>query len=389
MRTLLLLCLLVAAVPACTAGEAKPTPQLRLLVPAYFYPAGKGLEDWRRMAKAAKDVPIIAIANPASGPGKQVDPNYIAAIKLARDAGVTVIGYVSTSYAKRPLKDVQADVERWKDLYPRVNGIFLDEQASGKESVPYYSALATFAQVRWSKNPDVLTVGHGDPLVVSNPGTVCAQEFVTPWSGINLFCLQENRFGLERYQPPDWLKSVPPAQVLGLVYSEPSIARMRANVQEALRKRVGYHYVTDRTGANPWDGLPGYWELEVAELRRVNGKAAAPGLYIDVPQTHWAYDALQQLAQRGIFPGFPNVTVAGKIGLTRICFGQSVRHMLGFVDAIEPPGLKAWQGATRDLIALEKLAQEFREELGHVGVTPERAAEILGRVRTRVGVGAR
>lgn len=381
MRLLLILCLLLAAVPGFTAEEPKPTPQLRLLVPAYFYPSDKGLEEWRRMAKAASDVPIVAIANPASGPGERRDPNYTSALKLARDAGVTVIGYVTTSYGKRPQKDVQAEVDRWFELYPTVNGIFFDEQPSGKDSVPYCTALAQAVHERRKE--------HG-ALVMSNPGTVCAPGYVTPWSGINLCCLQENKFGLERYQPPDWTRSVPPAQVVGLVYDEPSIARMRANVQEALKKRVGYVYITDRTGANPWDGLPGYWELEVAELRRINGKNSVPGMFTDVPQTHWAYDALQQLLQRGIIElGIPDGTYAGKRAFNRFQMGGFVHKLLSEMMRATLPDFGSRDLAQRDARAMEMLSTAFPEELAHFGVTQEYAAWVLKRLREKLKLPAR
>ena len=55
------------------------TPQLSLWVAAYYYPNGPGLREWDRLIGAAKVVPIVAIVNPASGPGDHVDP-YIAKV---------------------------------------------------------------------------------------------------------------------------------------------------------------------------------------------------------------------------------------------------------------------------------------------------------------------
>jgi hypothetical protein len=50
---------------------------LRLLVPAYFYRPATPPEWDRLIASARREVPIVAIANPASGPGTRADPNYI------------------------------------------------------------------------------------------------------------------------------------------------------------------------------------------------------------------------------------------------------------------------------------------------------------------------
>jgi len=102
-----------------------------LLVPMYVYPADihtnrvyNRLIDLKRRYET---VPFWVIVNPASGPGKQVDANYTKAIDRLLGAGCVVLGYVSTSYGKRPAPEVQADIDRWLKMYPRTQGIFFDE----------------------------------------------------------------------------------------------------------------------------------------------------------------------------------------------------------------------------------------------------------------------
>src|SRR2546423_1244987 len=122
--------LLFASFALAQAPRAEE-PRVRLLVPAYFYPAGEGLKDWERLFTASAHVPITAIVNPASGPGKDADPNYVKLLQRAKEhKGLTLVGYVGTSYGKRKLDDVKADVDRWLKLYPSIHGIFFDEQAS-------------------------------------------------------------------------------------------------------------------------------------------------------------------------------------------------------------------------------------------------------------------
>ena len=81
-----------------------------LLVPMYVYPrdihknsAYNRLMDLKRRYET---VPMWVILNPASGPGKSVDANYTKAIDRLIGAGWVVLGYVSTSYGKRPGADV-------------------------------------------------------------------------------------------------------------------------------------------------------------------------------------------------------------------------------------------------------------------------------------------
>src|SRR5947209_1201331 len=115
-------------------GLALPRPAravaLRLLVPAYFYPAGNGAENWARLIASGRKASILAIANPASGPGERVDHLYTGVLTRAAREGITLLGYISTNYAKRNAAEVEADLRRWKAFYPRVRGVFFDEQAS-------------------------------------------------------------------------------------------------------------------------------------------------------------------------------------------------------------------------------------------------------------------
>ena len=66
---------------------ATPMTKLSLWVPAYYYPNGLGLREWDRLIAAAKLVPVVAIVNPASGPGDHVDP-YIAKVITRRSGNV-------------------------------------------------------------------------------------------------------------------------------------------------------------------------------------------------------------------------------------------------------------------------------------------------------------
>src|SRR5262245_25171375 len=167
-RLVMSLAAVLMAADVVADEPAEKLPAVRLLVPAYFYPAGKGDEEWDKLIAAAHRVPIVAIVNPASGPGKLADPNYEKLLARAKEAKrLTLIGYVTTSYAKRPAEDVQADVDQWLKLYPAIQGIFFDEQASGAEQVQYQTRL--YEHVRKTRKLK---------LVITNPGTTCDEGFV-------------------------------------------------------------------------------------------------------------------------------------------------------------------------------------------------------------------
>jgi hypothetical protein len=236
---------------------------LRLLVPAYFYPGGEGLKEWDRLINSSADAGVVAIVNPASGPGAQADPKYAQVIDRARAAKITLIGYVSTAYGKRPQAKVIDDVERWLRFYPKIRGIFFDEQASGADQVDYYTAL--HAQVR------KLLPGA---LVVTNPGAVCAEAYLAR-SATDVACLAEGGKGFATYRPPSWTSRYAPHRFGVLIRGVSKVDEMIKYVRKMRGKHIGYFYVTLGTGRNPWDRLPSYWGEEVEAVRQVN-KPPAP-----------------------------------------------------------------------------------------------------------------
>src|SRR5262249_5896785 len=156
------------------------------------------------------------------------------------------------SYGKRPLADIKADVDRWLRLYPQVQGIFVDEQASAAGQVDYYAAL--YAYIRQDRRLR---------LVVSNPGTICAEGYLAQ-PAADVVCLFEAERGFEGPQPPAWAANYKPGRFADLAYKVGTADLMRKYVAEAVAKGIGQVYVTDGAGGNPWDHLPAWWEAEVA-----------------------------------------------------------------------------------------------------------------------------
>ena len=256
MRFSLGVTLLFAAASALSAAEK----DVKLLVPAYFYPADAGLKHWDALLKSSADVPIIVIVNPASGPGSKVDANYANVMKRMKNTKAIPIGYVSTKYGKRPLADVKADVNTWLRLYPGIQGIFFDEQASDAAKVDYYAKLYEYA---------CKTKGLG--LVVTNPGTTCDEKYLKH-PAADTACVFENGKGFDKFRLPDWAADYAPNRFAVLSHDVGSAEQMRKQIKAAVEKKVGRVYVTNGSGANPWDGLPKYWDDEVALVRELNKK---------------------------------------------------------------------------------------------------------------------
>lgn len=249
---------LIIALAAMAQVGAQETTAPRICVPAYFYPAGDGLKQWQRLLDSPGQKSMVIVVNPASGPGEKADPNYEKIIDQAKKTGVTLIGYVTTSYAKKPVAEVKEQVDRWLRLYPGIKGIFFDEQASGADKVDYYAQL--YEHVRKTRR-----LG----LVVSNPGTVCAEEYLSRPT-CDACCLFEGK-AKDKIALPAWVDRHV-GRVCVLPYKVADADMMRNHLHEIVERKFGFAYITDRGGVNPWDGLPSYWESEVAAVSKARAK---------------------------------------------------------------------------------------------------------------------
>jgi hypothetical protein len=265
--TSILVVALTIAMPALAqrtkkkAVEGAPTVAMRLWVPAYYYPFGPGLREWNRLIASAKAVPIVAIVNPASGPGDHVDTNFAAILPRARKAGVTLVGYIGTQYTRKPLQQVQQEIETFLKFYPDIQGFHFDEQSSEARGVEYYAELYRYVHQRIP-----------NALVVTNPGTLCDPGYAArPASDV--IALFENEHGFEKFRPPAWISRFPGSRFCIQTHNVPTEEQMKQALRRAAQLKMGYVFITDDVGPNPYDRLPSYWDAEVEAIRQVNQAA--------------------------------------------------------------------------------------------------------------------
>ncbi|GHV54340.1 S-layer protein [Synergistales bacterium] len=87
---------------------------------------------------------------------------------------------------------------------------------------------------------------------------------------------------------------------------------------------------------------------------------AATNPFMDVPANHWAYDAVSQLASRGVISGYPDGSYKGAQPATRYEMASVVARALAKID-IE-------KANKADVETLKKLIVEFKDELDALGV---------------------
>lgn len=219
-------------------GEVKPVKvecKAGLLIPLYAYPLPT--RELLRLREEYPLLPMILIINPSNGPGGKLDAaRYAGAVEELREANITVVGYVYTSYTRRPLEEVERDVEKYASWY-QLDGMFVDEVTcdDNESHIEYYRSLAKHAE------------SLGLELVIGNPGTWPAARY---FEVFDVVVIWEN----PRYPSPDELaryKSYRDAAAV-LVYGQDALD------SQALRRLiecVKWVYVTHDDGENPWDAL--------------------------------------------------------------------------------------------------------------------------------------
>ena len=200
-------------------------------------------------AKAAHpSVSVIAVVNPANGPGGGMNSAYAVGISNLVSAGIKVIGYVATGYGANNAAAVKADIDRWQNFYPgQLSGIFFDEQSNQANFVGYYRDLSQYAKSK------------GLPFTVGNPGTDTAEAYV---GALDTMLIYESAGLPTADRMGGWHAKYAPSN-FGVI---PYASNLDAAFVRNARQYVGYVYVQNDTLPNPWDSVPGYFADLLAAL---------------------------------------------------------------------------------------------------------------------------
>lgn len=121
----------------------------------------------------------------------------------------------------------------------------------------------------------------------------------------------------------------------------------------------------------------------------------------DVPPDHWAYDAVQELVNLGIIQGYPDGTYGGRRAMSRYEFAEAIaRAVPAIAEAIQvegglpglqgpagPAGPQGPPGAGAEQVqALQRLVDEFRDELAALGVDVDALRRDVAALNERVTV---
>lgn len=220
----------------------------KTFVPAYF-----DASVWPQ-ATIGKHRPSAMILNPSTGIGAGTAPNpdYQSAARQARDKGIMILGYSSTAFGARPIAQIEADVRNYKAWYG-VNGIFLDSVSGTASALPYYRQLANYIH---------RTIPGSS--VWLNAGAYPDQRYMSVGDVLMVF---EGTYAQYRdIQVPSWAHNYPAARFANTIYDAVTGAQANSAISLSRNRNAGYVFVTNLTGPNPYDALPGYWSSEVTAI---------------------------------------------------------------------------------------------------------------------------
>lgn len=257
----------------------------RLAVPSYFwaswYTAGGGA--WARM-QAAAPVADICVVNVGSGPGAAADTDFQTQAKLAKAAGMTVLGYVRTNYTAVAASTVKSQVDQHYAWYG-VDGIFFDEADNPiggtiSTTLAYYADLYAYVKAKGG-------------TVVINPGQPSIDEGLM--ASCDVVMNYENsaaNYGSAQF--PAWTVNYPSRRFWHVIYGVTDLAQRDSLLAQSKARRAGYVYLTDDVFANPatdnpYDTLPPdpFWSGMVAAL---GAPASALPVIAAAPSTVLAWD---------------------------------------------------------------------------------------------------
>lgn len=264
-----------------TANESlklyiRPAHQpLELLVPAYF---ATGTDSpWASLTAGGASYPnvkITAIANPNSGvltSTTTANADLVTAITNFKSANRKVIGYVSTLYGNgaRSEADVKATIDKYIELYPGLEGFFIDEMASGSNRLAHYEAIYSYIK---SKGASLVVIGN--PGIFPDPAYAAAADVLVTFEG--------TAAGYQVLDPQQssntWVYGKANTAQAMLAHSADTCTAMQDTVKYAnlARLNTGLVFATDQTTNRSATTLPSYWTKLLGTVDALNAGRALP-----------------------------------------------------------------------------------------------------------------
>jgi len=247
---ILALLLVVPGISFRPAAAAATSSGVQIDVPMYSSSAAP----WGSVVTASPTTGMVVL-NPSDGPGAAPDPVYQALVMSSQLRGVSVVGYVPTTWANGSVSLTEAEL--WVDEYYSwygVDGIMFDQvnDTCAPGPLSYYTSLYHYVKQL-----------PGADTVVLNPGTRVGECYASISDVLVTF--EDTYANFLSYETPSWVNGYPGSHFLNIVLDTPA-SEMETAINLAVSRNADQVYVTDMggNGTDPYSSLPTYFDLEVS-----------------------------------------------------------------------------------------------------------------------------
>ncbi|WP_346843725.1 spherulation-specific family 4 protein [uncultured Rothia sp.] len=222
--------------------------------------------EWKKILTPGTALGFV-ILNISSGSGGTKQDDWAEQARRAKNSGAQVLGYVRTTFGKRPKVEVLQEIQEHIDWYG-VDGVFLDEAVNGwsdeqKPFIPYYQDLY-----------DILKDKYGSEFwVVNNPGSNTVEEMI-PTADVLMTYEQsaENYLHNQFAITPGFYLKYPSSKFWHVVH-DVTPENYRQVMEKADREHCAHIYLTDLSfvpsddpqtpTVNPYATAPSDWLLDL------------------------------------------------------------------------------------------------------------------------------
>lgn len=252
-----------------------------VIIPAYNYPEAKGRDAyWDRVQEAGGGNIPFAIINPRSGAGQRPDDAYIQLLQNNIAAGIENIGYISTVYGSRSIKDVKDEVLKYFEFYgeSNIHGFFFDETGiRTNQQILYMAEIYNYVK---SLAPD--------KLIIANPGAAIPDR-LAPYADIFVTSEVSADTYIRNFQQPTSLfenTASNARHIMHIVHSA-SPEQYSEIIDLSRGRNAGWLFITsDSDGGdnNPYNDLPANFNQMVTQINNLGGMEAPQGQVETLPQ---------------------------------------------------------------------------------------------------------